>query len=296
MYDFGYIAVSWPETFWRRWANRLPETWRYRQGPLFTGKLEGILCNDHRTGWGWQIPADYRRVWDEPRHYLIWQRLRDELLERRIQVIGIEVPEFLPSLEFNSPGTSDGKTLELIMFMYDFNRMLHQNVLSRNSEVMVIWEEGNLGLTCARLIARDVRFLTLVHPNLTVLEQAAAVVMAETGTSPKILDRLPSDFNRIALVIECGRLTTFKSGMDANETRVIKLFQKVPGWHPVFSISIIGCAGRLDDSPALAEALVRTAGGTDTECWCGSIVLLERVRRLAGLLKEFGIRVPMDNW
>lgn len=298
MGNFGYFSPSlFPGTVWKSWRNWLPEKWRYRKGPVFAGRLDGQFGEVFLQGWGWQIPDNSLRVWNESLNDQIWQRMRDELVDREIKVIGVDDNHSQAQIPcFTTPGVSDGKTLELVMFMLDFLNMLHRKRLTRNSEILIVWEDGNLGLTCSRLIAREIRFLTLVHPSLATLEQAAAVIMAETGISSKIFNKLPANLGKIPVVIQCGRLKNIEWPANTRPKLWVKLFQNNSQWGSVLPVSVSGSRGKLPENPVLAETLIRAAGGMEADFWFGSTLVLERFIMLARWLKEFKIAAVPDNW
>jgi hypothetical protein len=298
--NFGFISPLLKEipNFWSVLPKYLPEKWRYFLGPLKVGEITGLLSGEKLRGWGWKVPENPGRVWEGRRLTDLWERFSMELAEKEIKVIGLDAGRtFCPPGFFrshpNAPGVSDGKALELLFFMSRFRSILRNyEIAPSKAKVLVMWEEGNLGVTCARAIAREVRFLTLVSPNARILEIAAEVILSETGISPQVFVEPPSDYRGAKIVIKCGKVTKYQ--LPRNTRRIIRceLFQSYPSLSSMnFALPVTAAnqVGKLPLYPALAEVILRSGFGLQSGFWHGSDLPLERVLKLAVVFKELGI-------
>jgi hypothetical protein len=304
MGGFCYLSTKLaPEGEWRRWRQWLPERFRYFWGPAPAGKIQGFLPRQKEVpGWAWKLPDQTGPVWKQSRLDRWWQRFWLELYAKQIKVIGIDPdlsltpPEKLRNKPY-FPGLSDGKALELLLFIERFRSILHSYEISaQRAKALIVWEEGNLGVTCARLIAPEVRFLTLVHPNLNFLERTAELIMAESGLSPQIMKTLPSDLKGAKIVIKCGRVTAFPVRRGPRRVIWCELFQKYPQL-PLLNrdlpFSVRHQTQNLPLYPVLGEVVLRAGYNYDSEFWYGSQLPLERVLKLARIFNEMGVRISI---
>ncbi|HEX3047936.1 MAG TPA: hypothetical protein VHY08_24505 [Bacillota bacterium] len=171
-----------------------------------------------------------------------------------------------------------------------FYRILgHYEITPPKATATVIWEEGNLGLTCARLIGQELRFLTLVHPNLKVLEQAAEVIRAETGLAPRMFTEVPKDYHEWGIIIQCGRFLN-EGAPDG--------WKRIPRYHLFGGTTTLGGANldltvSMDNRPAegpmvpaLGEAVFRACFELEKGVWCGPQLPLGRVMELERVYRE----------
>lgn len=301
---FGFLSSLLIEsaTPWRRVLGILPEKWRYNKGPRRIGEITGNLLQQQVRGWGWKLPCQPALIWDEACRLNLWRFLLDELEKRDVKVVGLEAgSSFQPPLTLLSrptfPGISDGKALELLLFINRFRRLLQNyDIAPGRAKALIVWEEGDLGLACARLIAREVRFLTLVFPNARLLERAADLIMAETGAAPQIYSDLPPDYKGAKVVIKCGRLTKYRLTGGSRQIICCELFPNHPNITNIslgLSFDLLSKAGQLPLYPALGEAVLRSCFEINKGLWYGSKLPLERVFKLAVLFKELGLKVSL---
>lgn len=301
---FGFLSPLLNEstTYWRRVFQIIPERWRYYKGPLWTGEITGNLLERQVKGWGWKLPSKPLLIWDEIEQHNLWKLLLDELSNRDVKVVGLEVgSSFHPPLKLSNqtsfPGISDGKALELLFFVNRFRRLLHNyGIGPGRARVLIVWEEGNLGLSCARLIARWVRFLTLVSSNVRLLERSADIIMAETGITPQIYSDLPPDYKGAKIIIKCGRLTKYKLNKCRRKVICCELFPHRPNITNInlgLPLDVISKTGQLPLYPALGEVILRSCFEVNMGFWYGPELPLERVFKLAILLKELGLKINL---
>lgn len=283
-------------------ARLIPDQWRYWFGPLPAGEILGEMPRETIQGWGWKLPPEPARFWDEQRKQVFWERLIAELVKRQIRVVGLDPgndffpPESVIGLP-HFPGVSDGKALELLLFVKRFRRLVRNYGISpQKAKAMIVWEEGNLGIACARLIARELRFLTLVSPNTRLLERTAELIVYETGISPQIYSTPPSDFKGARIVIKCGHLS--RLSLVRNSKRLIwcELFQSYPSLSSLNMEQAVAArtkAGVLPIFPALGETMIRAYFELNLGFWYGNDLPLERVFKLAVLLKEIGFDISV---
>ncbi|HOJ76662.1 MAG TPA: hypothetical protein PLZ08_02085 [Bacillota bacterium] len=303
MLNFGYFSPSLqPREWWGRLSTKFPEAVRYHFGPLQTGTLIGKISGAEVQGWGWQVPKDTDVIWNRSKEEQIWRRINTDFTKKQVKVLGIDPGSNLnPPEEFLTqpgfPGVSDGKSLEALLFIYRFRAVFRsRGIATQNAKVAIVWEEGNLGLTCARLIAGDIRFLTLIHPNYRILEQAAEIIYSESGISPIISTRLTEDVGAVNIIIQCGKISRDSSVMSNLAAIKFKLFQgypikSQPGLH--LPLEMIGLSGPMQLSPVLGETLLRAGFDVATGSWIGSNLIVERIAMLAKLLNEIGVRIKI---
>lgn len=298
MNQFGFFSslLKTEPSFWNLIGDYLPDKWRYRFGPVRTGAISGCLSGEQINGFGWNLPVVVASLWDDSKLLKFWQRLAFEFKQRQINFIGVdpsssfEPPPQLFHLENNLDlSVSDGKALELLIFLNYFQRLLRNyEIASQKTSVMLIWEEGNLGLIGARLLAREVRFLTFVHPNLTFLDRAMQLIMSETGVSPQIYTSIP-DLSRIKILIKCGELVNYNISK-VPHVIYCELFQKNALLHTAdidLLITTVREHRKVLLYPALGETILRSLLNL-RGCWYGSELQFERVIKLATGLKELG--------
>lgn len=301
---FGFLSPLLIESnsSWRRILRIVPERWRFYRGPLRTGEIIGTLFQRQVQGWGWKLPYKPVLIWDEEDRFNLWRLLLSELESRDVKVVGLEAgSSFHPPLKLltqpSFPGISDGKALELLFFINRFRRLLQNyDIAPGRAKALIVWEEGNLGLSCARLIAREVRFLTLVSPNARLLERAADIIMAETGTSPQIYSNLPPDYKGAKVVIKCGRLTKYQITRGLHNIICCDLFPYRPNITNInlgLPLDVIAKTGQLPLYPALGEVILRSCFEINMGIWYGSELPLERVFKLAILFKELGLEIRL---
>lgn len=304
MGNFGFVSPLLKETTkpWDLFLKFLPERWCYCRGPLKTGEITGFLPEERVQGWGWKVPAVPQTFWKGEELTGHWRRFLDELNSKDIKVIGLDPgTSFFPPAGVckrpDFPGVSDGKALELLFFIDRFRGILKSyEIPPQKARVLIIWEEGNLGITCARVIAREVRFLTLVSPNIRSLEIASDLILAETGLSPKIMVELPVDDQGAKIIIKCGRLSQYHFPRNSRRTVCCQLFQSFPSLTSInfpSPVTAISKAGRLPLYPALGEAILRLGFNLNSGFWHGPELPLERVVKLAFLYKELGIEITV---
>jgi hypothetical protein len=301
MNRFGFISpLLSMETSWDFLTGILPEKWRYRRGPLSTGQITGYLTGEKLEGYGWKAPESGPYLWNETEVIRLWQRLVANLTHKDIGIIGLDSSaSFNPPLKLVNqncfPWVSDGKALELLLFINYFRGIIRNyGISSQKAKAMVIWEEGNLGLICARLIAREVRFLTLVHPNARFLERAADLIVAETGVSPRIYTAPPGAY-KDKFIIKCGRFSRYQMDRRSRQTIWCEIFQKNPSLCSLNSdlpITVMNARHRLPLYPALGETILRAFFNLPG-FWYGSELQLERISKLAGIFKELGVNIEI---
>lgn len=301
MNRFGFISPRLSAYSSLDFFNRiLPDKWRYRRGPLSIGPITGYLSGEKLEGFGWKAPGSTHKVWDETGMNRLWQRLITDLTNKEIKIIGLDVTTgfelpFSVATQNSFPGVSDGKSLELLLFLNYFRGILRNyGISSRKAKAMIIWEEGNLGLVCARLIAREVRFLTLVHPNTGFLERAAGLITAETGISPRIYTTPPEIF-RDKIIIQCGRFNRYPTDRHSKQAIWCAIFQKNPALYSLNSglpITVMNTHHRLPLYPALGETILRSFFNLPG-FWYGTELHLERIFKLAGVFKQLGLHIAI---
>lgn len=301
---FGFLSPLLIESTssWKRIFKLMPERWRFYKGPLRTGEISATLFKRQLQGWGWKLPNKTVFIRDEECRLNIWRQLLDELESKEVKVVGLEAgssfdPPIKLTAEPSFPGISDGKALELLFFINRF-RCLLQNyeIAPGRAKALIIWEEGNLGLSCARLIAREVRFLTLVSPNPRLLERAADIIMAETGIVPQIYTELPPDYKGAKLVIKCGRLCSYQLNRGLRKVIYCELFPHRPNITNInlgLPLDVLTKGGRLPLYPALGEVILRSCFDINIGLWYGTDLPLERVFKLAVLFKELGLEIRL---
>lgn len=293
MSDFGFISPGLePCSWWNRWNRWLPEKWRYLRGPLAAGELSGSYGSIQQRGWGWKAPEKMELLWESPSAPRIWQRLGRECLARGIKVVGLpRVPTITPPVSLEWPKLSDGNSLELCLFMRRFQRTFPQARLAApDFEVVIIWEEGNLGLICARLLGRVVRFLTLVHPKLRVLEDAAALLMAETGVAARIRVEPPGDWTGFKIIIHCGRFIQYLP-IRLKGQIYYGLFQGgvSSGANLGLPLRVQGRFASVGGNVAMGEAFLRAVAELDAEHWYGATMRLEWAVQIGSLLEKLDV-------
>lgn len=298
MGSFGYFSsILEPDSYWNNLTRWLPDRLRYRKGPLRTGTITGVISGEVISGWGWKIPENNLGIWSPEQTNLLWSQVENELRKKEITIIGIDpASSFLPPVQQIRgpllPGISDGKTLELLFFLNYFRKILRTyEICASKAKAVIVWEEGNLGVACARLIAGDVRFLTLIHPHLHKLEQAAEIVFAESGISPQIYTELPQDFKGSKIIIRCGKLIKYNTQITASRIIKCELFKNYPTLSMLNSKIPLEAkcnSGNLPFYPVLGETIIREAFGLQKGIWFGTELTLERVNQLARALKALG--------
>jgi hypothetical protein len=302
MVKFGFASSLLKISVWNHLRCVLPEKFFYWRGPLKFGQLIGSLPQGKIQGIGWQLPENCNQIWSSAKIYKFWHNLLIDINSHDIRIIGLDdASAFIPPVSLRNqthfPGVSDGKALELLIFINRFRGILRSyDIAPQKAKAMVIWEEGNLGVTCARLIAREVRFLTLVSPNERSLERAAELIFSETGISSQTFLTLPEDFRGSKIIIKCGNL--FKLQLARNSKRLIwyDLFQKRPSLSSInvdLPITASGKYGDLPLYPALGEAILRSHFDLMYGFWHGSELPLERVTKLAACLRELGREIAV---
>ncbi len=302
MSNFGLVSqllAAKKRSLWRQWV---PDKWRYWHGPRFSGEIVGILPDQAVQGWAWQIPEGSAEVWDAPKTTKLWERLTEEIAERKVKVIGLDPgTEFVPPESVlgtpGFPGVSDGKTLELLLFIKRFRRLIRNyDITPQKAKAMILWEEGNLGVACARLLARELRFLVLVSPNTRLLERTGELVAYETGISPQIYTTPPADFKGAKIVVKCGPTPNLKLPRCANRVIRCELFQTYPSLNSInveHTITVKHRNALVPVYPALGEAILRSYFEMNLGFWYGADLPLERVFKLAMLLREIGFDVSI---
>ena len=299
---FGFISTLLKvDSPWGKMLRFLPEKWRYYNGPLQSGEIAGVLPGETVQGFGWSVPDSGMQVWQESRYIRLWERFLVDLDERDIKVIGLDASSgFRPPRRLAGktvfPGICDGRALELLLFFNRFRTLLRSmETPPQKTKVLIIWEEGNLGLACARLVAREVRFLSLVHPNARYLERAAELIMAETGIATQIFT-VPPDSVRSRIVIVCGPLHQYRLTRPSRHYQWFELFQKNPSLTVLnadLPITALCRQERLPLYPALAEAILRSSFDVNPGVWYGSELPLEHVVKMAELLREVGMKIAI---
>ncbi len=301
---FGFLSplLNEPTSSWRRVLRIIPERWRFYKGPLRIGEITGTFFERQIRGWGWKLPYKPLQIWDEEEQFSLWKLFLDELGSRGVKVVGLEVgSSFHPPLKLAAhtsfPGISDGKALELLFFTNRFRRLLqNHDIAPGRAKVLIVWEEGNLGLTCARLIARWVRFLTLVSPNIRLLERASDIIMTETGITPQVYPNLPLDYKGAKIVIKCGRLFQYQLHKCPRKVIYCQLFPHRPNITNInlrLPLDVIVKTGQLPLYPALGEVILRSCFEINRGLWYGPELPLERVFKLAILFKELGMKISL---
>jgi hypothetical protein len=301
MGNFGFVSpLLEMHAPWYQLRNLLPEKWCFLHGPLKTGNITGFLPKENVQGWGWRIPADLTGFWGEQKFLNLWKKFSLELHERGIKVIGLDsknssyiTNQLLKQSDFLD--ISDGKAFELLLFISYFRSIFRNHGISaQKAKAMIVWEEGNLGITCARLIAREVRFLTLINPNPRLLERAACLIVSETGVSPLLFTAPPEEIKTARIVIICGRLNKYTLMRGSRRTIWCELFQKPPSLAALnteFPITALNKIGRIPLYPALGEAILRAYFDLNSGFWFGSELPLDRVLRLSQLFKELNVEI-----
>lgn len=301
---FGFLSPLLIESTssWKKIFKIMPERWRFYKGPLRTGEISATLFKRQLQGWGWKLPNKPVTIWDEEYRLNVWRQLLGELEGKEVKVVGLEAGAFFhPPVKLTAepsfPGISDGKALELLFFINRFRRLLQNyGITPGRAKALIVWEEGNLGLSCARLIGREVRFLTLVSPNPRLLERAADVIMAETGIVPQIYTDLPPDFKGAKVVIKCGRLSRYQLNRGTRRVICCELFPYQPNITNInlgLPLDVLTKAGQMPLYPALGEVILRSCFEINMGFWYGTELPLERVFKLAVLFKELGLEIRL---
>jgi hypothetical protein len=304
MVCFGFLSAKLaPEAQWRQWIQWLPERFRYLSGPASAGKVRGVLPQHNEVqGWGWNVPENLDLMGRRRQMARWWQRLWVEVYAKQIKIIGIDSKLPLPPpVKLRNrpyfPGISDGKALELLLFVEHFRTILRSyEIPAPRAKTLIVWEEGNLGLTCARLLAPEIRFLTLVHPNLKLLERAAELIMAESGLSPQLTTTLPPDYKGAKIVIKCGPVTAFPVRRESRRVIWCEIFQKYPQLSLInrdLPVSVWHQSQKIPLYPVLGEAILRAGYKYESEFWYGSQLPLERVIKLARIFNELGMKITI---
>jgi hypothetical protein len=301
MGNFGFITTRMePEKQCWQWLKWLPLEWKYGKGPLNVGEITGMVPDETVRGWAWNVPEQPDKVWGKRQSASRWRRLWTEIYQKQIKIIGLDFSVSLPppaelKLQPYFPGISDGKALELLLFIGRFRNLLQNHEIpAHRAKVIIAWEEGNLGLTCARLIAREVRFITLVHPNQKTLERSVEVIMTETGVSPRIYSDWPVDYHGAKLLIQCGNLARYPKSRDSRKLIRCELFQRYPQLSLMnlhYPVSAWQNARKLPAYPVLGEVILRACFHYESEYWYGGQLPLERVIKLARIFKEIGAEI-----
>ncbi|HEY8462813.1 MAG TPA: hypothetical protein VIM29_02090 [Bacillota bacterium] len=298
MVHFGFIsAMIEPEAEWLKRLNWFPLRLKYFNGPLKAGEVTGVLPREKVRGWAWNVPENQELVWSSRQRNRLWQRLWDEVYQKQIKVVGLDpgIPLLPPAKLKNQPyfpGISDGKALELLLFIDRFRSLLRSyEIPAQRVKVLIVWEEGNLGLTCARLIAPEVRFMTLVCPNAKLLEQAAETVLAESGVAPQTTQNWPADYKGARIIIKCGKIKTFPLRRDSRRLIWCELFQQYPQLALInlkLPVSARQKSRHIPVYPVLGEVILRAGYHYDSEFWYGSQLPLERVIKLGRIFNDLG--------
>lgn len=290
MSGFGFIAPDLqPCAWWNRWNGWLPDKWRYFRGPLAAGELVGSCGALKCRGWGWKAPVQMERLWKEGAGMAVWKRLSGECLARDIQVVGLpRLPSVALPEGLERPKLTDGNSLELVLFKQRFLRGFPRTFLATSDcEVAIIWEEGNLGLVCARLLGAELRFLTLIHPLRRAVDDAAALLLAETGLAAKVRVELPQKWSKFKIIIQCGQLNRY-SLLGLNGQIYYRLFQG-PDWPEVrtgMPLQVQSRFAPISVNVVIGEAFLRTVAGMEGEHWYGPAMKLQRVFRMETALEK----------
>ena len=303
MSNFGYLSPLLPNASGiSNLIKRLPVAWQFWRGPIKAGGLSSHCLDEQVAGWGWRLPEDPPSIWEKRKIQKLWAGLLTDFETQAVKVIGIDTGlPFAPPPDLRKeprfPGVSDGKALELLLFINRFRNILRNNIVSpQRSKALIVWEEGNLGLTCARLIAREVRFLILVNPNVRLLERAVDLIIAETGVAPQPYLVPPSDYKGAKIIIKCGRMSRYRLPPIRRNSFRCELFQNypyLPGLNTTLPITVRNREGSLPLFPALGESILRAAFDLNFGYWYGPELPLERVLKLGLFFKELGIEIAL---
>lgn len=297
MVHFGFASSLLKKpTFW---GNLLPDKLLFYRGPLNVGPITGLLPGGDVQGVGWQLPGNFNQAWSNERLGRLWQRFLAELNQSGVKIIGLDsgtpfAPPKSLRIEAPFPGVSDGKALEMLIFINRFRSILRNfEIPPLKAKATIVWEEGNLGVTCARLIAREVRFLNLVSPNEHSLERASDLVFAESGISAQTYRELPEDFRGGRILIKCGILNRLKLARARGVNKLIwcEIFQKSPSlssFNANLPLKAKSKFGGVPLYPALGETILRSRFNLTDGFWYGTDLPLERVVKLALCLRELG--------
>lgn len=293
-FNFGFLSPHLKDQSWHQMTRFLPDAWRFWRGPRVVGEILGQFADLQTiSGIGWQMPIAAENFWRKDKQDQIWGRFLQELQREEVKVLGIDSANFPAKNFLGFPGLSDGKVLELLIFINRLPIILRSyGITPSKAKVTIIWEEGNLGLICARLIAEQVRFLTLINPSIVLLERAAGQVIAESGISPQLSTELSNGLRNARLVIICGELLKYAEVFE--RPRLIRC--KILGHHPSLitmnyrlPLSIKHAQESLPFYPALTEALLRTAFKLEHGTWLGNELTVERVLKMGLIFRELGL-------
>ncbi len=304
MKKFGFVSplleITSPLKYLRQ---MLPAGWKHKRGPYPTGELTVLFQKEQLLGQGFQTPKPPKEI--EPKSFLnnpkAWQAFYQKNYELGIRVIGIDpagaflAPEAAEPAE-KIPIISDGRALELLLFLQKFRNTLKIYQLnSQKTEVAILWEEGNLGAVCARLLAKELRFLTLIGPNWRSLERIANQLTGEAGITPKLFVDPLAGLKKVRIGIICGQLSSLTIPEAYRRIIWYKLFQNFPSLIAINSdlpLSVCNQKGmKIPLYPALGEAILRTMAELDQEDWVGTNLQLERMSQLARILGEIGVPI-----
>jgi len=297
--NFGFLSPYLKRQSWYQFPSFLPDAWRYWRGPKVVGQILGEFADAQMTsGYGWQIPPHPEMLWNKTKQEQIWRNFLGELQKEQIKILGIEQGSFFdPPLTLRNnhgfPGISDGKALELLIFINRLHLILRSyGITSQKAKATIIWEEGNLGMICARLVAEQVRFLTLINPSIILLERAAGQIIAESGISPQVNTELASGMRGARLVIICGRLIKYAEVFEQPRLIRCEIFGNRPSLISMnfrLPLTIKHQQERLPFYPALTEAILRSAFNLEHGYWSGNELAVERVLKIGLFLKKLGL-------
>ncbi|NMB40851.1 MAG: shikimate dehydrogenase [Firmicutes bacterium] len=71
----------------------------------------------------------------------------------------------------------------------------------RKAEVAVLGATGSIGAVCARILAREVNFLTMIARNVPRLERLAEEILAETGLAVKVTSNVKEAIKKADIIM-----------------------------------------------------------------------------------------------
>ncbi len=298
--NFGFLSPYLKAQSWYQFLKFLPDVLRYWHGPKSVGGIVGeFLDLPAVSGYGWQLPLCSGILWNKTKQEEIWSFFLKKLQQAEIRVLGIERGSFVdPPLALRNspvfPGVSDGKVLEMLIFLNRLPTILRSyGITPQKAKATIVWEEGNLGLVCARLISEQMRFLTLVNPNIVLLERAAGQIISESGISPQVTTELANGIRNSRLVIICGRLIKYAEVLEVPKLIRCELFTNRPSLINMnfrLPLTITHQQEKLPFYPALTESVLRVAFNLERGFWSGNELTIERVLKLGLVFKELGLQ------
>jgi predicted amino acid dehydrogenase len=196
-------------------AGKLPDTWvewavKYLP-PLKVSHISGIKsAHSEIEGWFVGCPLTSRQMLSLPNGYVLEKIIKTGRLAEKLgaQIVGLGamtsvVGDAGVTIAKNlGIAVTTGNSYTVATAMEGTKKAAQMmGVELAEAEVAVIGATGSIGAVCARLMAKETKFLTLVARSEDKLDRLAAKIMAETGLAVKVTQNIKNAIRRARIII-----------------------------------------------------------------------------------------------